>query len=98
MAPVPLRAQLARLAAIALLVAGLATCGQTAALHLIRSYQRTLAPVANSLGLRCRFSPSCSEYGEAVIRRDGLVVGGWRTLGRIARCGPWTRAGTVDQP
>ena len=61
-------------------------------------YQATLSPVAGKAGVRCRFEPTCSHYAEAVIRRDGALVGGGRATWRVLRCGPWTPAGTVDQP
>jgi putative membrane protein insertion efficiency factor len=71
---------------------------QALALHAIHVYQRRLAPLAALAGARCRFTPSCSRYAETVIARDGVVVGGWKTLKRVARCGPWTPMGTVDLP
>jgi putative membrane protein insertion efficiency factor len=71
---------------------------QPLALAGIALYQRTMAPLASAVGLECRFTPSCSHYAEVVIERDGLVIGGLRTIRRIARCGPWTPAGTVDAP
>ncbi len=64
----------------------------------IHEYQRHLAPFADRLGARCRFTPTCSRYAEAVIARDGTMRGGWKALKRIARCGPWTARGTVDEP
>jgi len=82
----------------AVLAALVFTNGQALAIDAIRAYQRTLAPLAARAGAVCRFSPSCSRYGEIVIARDGLVVGGWKTLKRIARCNPWTTMGTVDEP
>jgi putative membrane protein insertion efficiency factor len=72
--------------------------GDAAALGLIRAYQAVLAPVVEAAGIRCRFTPTCSHYGLAVIERDGLAIGGWKMLKRIARCGPWTAAGTSDPP
>ena len=71
---------------------------QPIALAGIHAYQRTLSPVAARIGLRCRFTPTCSRYAEAVIARDGVVVGGWKAVRRIARCGPWTPTGTRDDP
>lgn len=65
------------------------------AIHL---YQATLSPRMGSLGVRCRFQPTCSHYGEGAIRRYGAWTGSWKTLWRILRCGPWTPAGTVDPP
>lgn len=68
------------------------------AIGAIHVYQHTLAPLAGRAGARCRFTPTCSRYSEAVIARDGVVRGGWKAVKRIARCGPWTRAGTRDEP
>jgi putative membrane protein insertion efficiency factor len=64
----------------------------------IHVYQHTLSPLMPSFGIQCRFTPTCSHYAEAVISKHGAVVGSWRTVTRIARCGPWTEPGTVDQP
>ena len=64
----------------------------------IHAYQRTLAPVLARAGVRCRFTPTCSHYAEAVIARDGLLSGGWKAARRLARCGPWTPLGTADEP
>jgi len=64
----------------------------------IHLYQRALSPAAARAGAICRFTPTCSRYAETVISRDGILRGGWRSLKRIARCGPWTPAGTVDRP
>jgi uncharacterized protein len=64
----------------------------------IEAYQATLSPRLPGLGVSCRFSPTCSHYGHAVIARDGTLVGSARTAARIARCGPWTPAGTHDPP
>lgn len=65
------------------------------AIHL---YQATLSRAFAAGGVACRFDPTCSHYGEAVIARFGLVRGGWLALGRVLRCGPWTPLGTVDPP
>ncbi len=64
----------------------------------IHLYQATLSPVYEKLGVRCRFTLTCSHYGEAVVRRFGVVQGGRLAAKRILRCGPWTPAGTVDMP
>jgi len=64
----------------------------------IHAYQATLSPWMPRLGVTCRFEPSCSRYAEVSIRRFGAARGGWRTIARIARCGPWTPAGTLDPP
>ncbi len=76
----------------------LALNAQPLAIAGIHAYQRTLSPLAAHVGLRCRFTPTCSRYAETVIARDGMLRGGWKAVKRIARCGPWTPMGTSDQP
>lgn len=72
--------------------------GQRIALAGIHGYQRYLSPLASTVGIRCRFTPTCSRYAETAITRDGMLKGGIKSLARLARCGPWTAAGTVDNP
>lgn len=64
----------------------------------IHLYRATLSPLMPYLGVTCRFEPSCSRYGEVSVRQYGAARGTWRTLARLARCGPWTPMGTVDPP
>lgn len=68
------------------------------ALRVIEGYQRTLSPRMDGLGVSCRFQPTCSHYGHAVIEKHGMPRGAALAAGRIVRCGPWTPAGTVDPP
>jgi uncharacterized protein len=82
----------------ALAIAALARYAEPLALGSIHAYQRAGSPLAARIGLRCRFTPTCSRYAEVVVARDGVVRGGWKTVKRIARCNPWTVAGTVDAP
>lgn len=64
----------------------------------IHLYQHTLSPWMPSLGVRCRFTPTCSRYAEGAIEKHGALVGSLKAAGRVLRCGPWTPAGTVDPP
>ena len=93
-----LRQALLPLVLAAAFVALLSLDPQATAVRGIRVYQQTVAPAAARVGLRCRFAPTCSRYGEAVIARDGLIRGGWKAVRRVARCGPWTAVGTRDDP
>jgi hypothetical protein len=69
-----------------------------AELALVAGYRARISPVLARGGLACRFEPTCSRYAEAAIRKDGALVGALRAAWRVARCGPWTPAGTVDRP
>ena len=81
-----------------LTVITLAWNAQPIALGSIHLYQRFLSPLAAHAGYRCRFTPTCSRYAETVIARDGIVRGGWSTMKRVIRCGPWTPPATRDDP
>jgi len=41
----------------------------------------------------CRFTPSCSAYAEAALRRHGVFKGAWMALRRVARCHPFSSGG-----
>lgn len=73
---------------------GIAARGAIFAIDEYRAHlSKRVAPVA-----RCRFKPGCSFYGRESIRKYGFLRGSARAAWRIARCGPWTKAGTVDPP
>lgn len=59
-------------------------------------YKEHLSPLTQSLGMRCRFTPSCSTYALEAIRHRGTLHGGFLAVSRLLRCGPWTVQGTVD--
>ena len=63
----------------------------------IHLYQATLSPIYAKLGVQCRFTPTCSHYGEEAVRKHGVVRGGYLAAKRVLRCGPWTPVGTVDR-
>jgi hypothetical protein len=64
----------------------LAAAPKQLAIGLILLYRYSLASL---LGQRCRYFPSCSEYGLEALRRHGALTGSWLTIKRIARCHPW---------
>ena len=64
-------------------------------LVLIALYRQFISPL---WGPRCRFIPSCSEYGLEAIARHGPWKGGWLTFNRLCRCHPWTPCGCDPVP
>ena len=53
---------------------------------LFRSYQLFISPL---LPARCRYYPTCSEYGRQALAWHGPWQGGQLTFARICRCHPW---------
>jgi putative membrane protein insertion efficiency factor len=64
----------------------------------IHGYQATLSKLMPSLGVRCRFKPSCSHYAEGAVGTYGSFGGTLLAAWRVLRCGPWTPLGTYDPP
>ncbi|MBS1782373.1 MAG: membrane protein insertion efficiency factor YidD [Bacteroidetes bacterium] len=56
----------------------------------IRFYQAFISPL---LGVKCRFTPTCSAYGLEAIKKHGPWKGGKMALRRILSCHPWGRSG-----
>jgi putative component of membrane protein insertase Oxa1/YidC/SpoIIIJ protein YidD len=70
--------------------------GAAVAKAALRAHRGTTAVWFDAIGVRCRFEPSCSRFAEEVLDDRGWLAGMPVILGRIARCGPWTPAGTRD--
>ena len=61
---------------------------------LIGVYQRRISPL---FAPRCRFTPSCSSYAVACLKKDGLLRGLVKAIWRILRCQPFCSGG-YDPP
>ncbi|MCC6290857.1 membrane protein insertion efficiency factor YidD [Candidatus Nomurabacteria bacterium] len=66
--------------------------------YLIIVYQNTLSPFLYHRGVRCRFYPSCSEYGILAIEKYGSVRGTIKTFRRIHSCRPNNFSSCIDFP
>ena len=62
---------------------------------LIRGYQLAISPL---LGPRCRFNPTCSNYGIEALRRFGMLKGSWLTAKRVLKCHPLHAGGDDPLP
>ncbi|WP_435979532.1 membrane protein insertion efficiency factor YidD [Psychrobacter sp. DM4] len=51
----------------------------------ITLYQKILSPI---LPARCRYYPTCSEYGKQALAWYGPWSGSWLLLKRLSRCHP----------
>jgi uncharacterized protein len=53
---------------------------------LIKLYQLIISPW---LPGRCRYTPTCSQYGIEALQKYGPIKGLWLAVKRILRCNPW---------
>ena len=52
--------------------------------------------VSTLFGANFRHLPTCSQYAKESIEAHGVIVGGFYSLIRILKCGPWS-AGGIDE-
>lgn len=58
----------------------------------IRIYQKY---AKSETRLRCCYTPSCSEYAILALKKYGLLLGCYKAIARLLRCGP---PGGIDYP
>jgi putative membrane protein insertion efficiency factor len=61
----------------------------------IKIYQYIISPV---MGPKCRFVPTCSQYGEQALKKYGLFKGGWLLIKRLSKCRPGGGSGWDPVP
>jgi putative membrane protein insertion efficiency factor len=60
----------------------------------VRGYRLLLSPlVPQTIGGRCKYHPSCSQYALDALREFGFVRGSALAAWRLLRCNPWSRGG-----
>ena len=82
---------------IAAVLIALHFIGAPMALYAIGEYRAHVSPHLKGV-VQCRFTPTCSAYGQGAIQKYGFYIGTAKAIWRVARCGPWTKRGTVDPP
>ena len=55
-------------------------------IYIIVIYQKTISPI---IPARCRYYPTCSNYGKQALQWYGVRTGSWLLLKRLARCQPF---------
>lgn len=64
------------------------------AVLLVRGYRLVVSPlVPQTIGGRCKYHPSCSQYALDALREFGLFRGAVLAAWRLLRCNPWSHGG-----
>jgi uncharacterized protein len=64
------------------------------AVLLVRSYRAVVSPlVPQTVGGRCKYHPSCSQYALDALREFGFLRGTILAAWRLLRCNPWSHGG-----
>lgn len=56
----------------------------------ITCYQKYVSPM---FGKRCKYYPTCSEYGKQAIEKYGVLKGTFYLIKRVIKCNPFSKGG-----
>ncbi len=60
---------------------------------LIKIYQKWISPCFTSVGINCKYYPTCSEYMKQAIEKYGCIKGLFLGIKRILKCNPFSKGG-----
>ena len=62
-------------------------------IKLIEFYQKRISPLFQSMGINCKYYPSCSEYMKQAISKYGSIKGILLGIRRLLKCNPFSKGG-----
>lgn len=62
-------------------------------IFLIKLYKKTISPILDFMGIKCKYYPTCSEYTKQAIEKYGIIKGCFLGLKRILKCNPFSKGG-----
>lgn len=62
-------------------------------LLIIKCYKKTLSPVFEFWGIKCKYYPTCSEYAFQAVEKYGVMKGCFLAVKRILKCNPISKGG-----
>ena len=62
-------------------------------ISLLNFYQRHFSKIFSSVGIHCKYYPTCSEYMKQAITKYGAVKGTFLGIKRVLRCNPFSKGG-----
>ncbi|MBB5517061.1 hypothetical protein FHS89_003105 [Rubricella aquisinus] len=61
----------------------------------VKLYRATFSP---TVGMNCRYQPTCSAYALEALEKHGALKGGYLTVRRLLRCHPLGGSGIDNVP
>ena len=62
-------------------------------LKFIKIYKIFISPFLKSMGVECKYYPTCSEYTKMAIEKYGCLKGTFLGIKRIIKCNPFSKGG-----
>lgn len=62
-------------------------------IFLLNFYQKWISPFFKTIGIHCKYYPTCSEYMKQAIIKYGCFKGIFLGIKRILKCNPFSKGG-----
>ena len=62
-------------------------------IFILEKYQKRISPLFKSIGVNCKYYPSCSEYMKQAIQKYGVLLGIAKGIKRLLKCNPFSKGG-----
>ena len=62
-------------------------------IFILEKYQEKISPIFKSMGVNCKYYPSCSEYMKQAIEKYGVFIGVAKGIKRLLKCNPFSKGG-----
>ena len=62
-------------------------------IYIIKFYQKWISPAFGTIGIHCKYYPTCSEYMKQAIEKYGFFKGIFLGIKRLLRCNPFSKGG-----
>ena len=62
-------------------------------IFILEKYQEKISPIFKSIGVNCKYYPSCSEYMKQAIEKYGVFIGVAKGIKRLLKCNPFSKGG-----
>ena len=62
-------------------------------LYILKLYKKFISPIFKTMGVECKYYPTCSEYAKLAIEKYGCVRGIYLSIKRIIKCNPFSKGG-----
>lgn len=59
----------------------------------IKFYQKYISKNFSSIGIKCKYHPSCSEYMKQAVLKYGFIKGVFLGIKRVLKCNPFSKGG-----
>ena len=62
-------------------------------LFFLKIYKKFVSPIFKSMGVECKYYPTCSEYAMSAVKKYGCIKGIYLSVKRIIKCNPFSKGG-----